>query len=135
MANARQFAANIKRRGKQLEKGINDVVVKAALAISQTVTTATPVDTGRARGNWQASIGTPIRAAIERLDPSGGQTIAANARTIEGRQPEQTIYLSNNLPYINRLNDGYSAQAPANFVRQAVISGANSVKRTGKVFK
>ena len=33
---------------------------------------------------------------------------------------DDTVYISNNLPYIQRLNDGYSQQAPENFVESAV---------------
>lgn len=38
------------------------------------------------------------------------------------------IYLSNSLPYIGALNDGHSKQAPADFVRLAVMDGLTTVR-------
>jgi formaldehyde-activating enzyme involved in methanogenesis len=37
--------------------------------------------------------------------------------------------VSNNVPYINRLNEGHSAQAPAGFVQQAVAKAVADTTR------
>jgi hypothetical protein len=38
------------------------------------------------------------------------------------------VHISNNLPYIGALNDGHSKQAPADFVRLAVMDGLATVR-------
>ena len=41
---------------------------KMVLEALRRLTSKTPVDTGRAKGNWQTSIGAPIREAVDVLD-------------------------------------------------------------------
>lgn len=77
----------------------------------------TPVDTGRARGNWQAAIGSKPAGTLEREDKSGQLAINEAAAKVAGFSLGQTLYLTNNLPYAMRLEYGYSKQAPAGMVR------------------
>lgn len=80
----------------------------------------TPVDTGRARGNWQASIGSAAGGEVIGSDKSGGTTIAKAQPDIENA-PGTVFYISNNLPYIYRLEfEGWSQQAPAGWVRYSI---------------
>ena len=72
----------------------------------------TPVDTGRARGNWQVSIGVPVEHETGRFDASGGGTISEGNAAIGSQRGYQVIVIQNNVPYIERLNDGWSKQAP-----------------------
>ena len=131
MADFGQFANRIRELGRRVETGSDELVIKTALAVSQTVTLATPVDTGRARGNWQAEVGTPATEEVDREDESGRATIEINAQVIQTYEgTAQAVYLSNNLPYIGRLNEGHSAQAPAGFVEQAVAEGVRAVRGT-----
>ena len=44
------------------------------------------------------------------------------------------VHITNNLPYIGALNDGHSKQAPADFVRIAVMDGLATV-RGAKILK
>lgn len=39
-----------------------------------------------------------------------------------------SIHITNNLPYIGALNDGHSKQAPAGFVRTAVMEGLAAMR-------
>lgn len=98
-----------------------------ALTVDQTVVSSTPVDTGRARGNWQVSLGFPVVEEQDLVDKAGTVTIAAGAAVIRSRQSGQTIFISNNVPYIGRLNQGSSSQAPANFVEMAVMDGIRAL--------
>lgn len=124
--------------GKRVERNAPVVIRKAALAADQAVVVATPVDTGRARSNWVVSIGSPTSGTREAYVPgAGGATGAANsaAAISQGRtalapykNAERSIYITNNLPYIRRLNDGYSAQAPAGFVQTAVKAAVGQIR-------
>jgi hypothetical protein len=89
---------------------------------------ATPVDTGRARSNWQVAINGPATGESERADPSGQIAIAMGRAVIATAKEGQAIHITNNLPYIAALNDGSSAQAPKNFVQEAVRVAATAVR-------
>ena len=75
---------------------------------------------GRARGNWQSTIDTiPSEEMALSEDPSGeGRSRQEDAEVIADRiDPGDVSYITNNVPYIERLNDGWSTQAPAAFVQ------------------
>lgn len=126
----RAFSRRIRRIGRNVERRADEVVRETALVVDQAVVLATPVDTGRARGNWQVGIDTAVTDARDVLDPSGAGTIAEGAARVAGRRSGQTIFISNNVPYIGRLNEGSSSQAPAMFVEQAVAAGVDKVRRS-----
>jgi hypothetical protein len=126
----------MRRHGENVAKNANLIKRRAALAIDAAVVISTPVDTGRARSNWQANLGGPADGTLEAYAPgTAGSTGAANTSAaldqakavIAGSRPQEAIHITNNLPYIGRLNDGHSAQAPAGFVEVAVLVGVNAV--------
>ncbi|AAT69477.1 gp81 [Alphaproteobacteria phage PhiJL001] len=139
MASLREFARRMRVLGRRVEVNGPEIARKAALAVDQAVVTSTPVDSGRARSNWIARVGGPASGTREAFVPgAGGSTGPANAqaaivaaegviRTFDG---EGEIHLTNNLPYIARLNTGYSAQAPAGFVDTAIQAGVRRVRRS-----
>lgn len=130
MASPKVFAERIRRRARQVEKGASAALRATALVISQTVTLATPVDTGHARANWQVGIDTSITEEIDANDESGAATVSKNAGTIRTAQPRKMIVLSNNVPYILRLNEGSSEQAPAMFIQIAILQAVAALKKT-----
>lgn len=56
----------------------------------------TRVKTGRLKGNWQTSEGSPNTGEIDRLDPTGSEAISEVESTVQGIS---LSYLTNNLPY------------------------------------
>lgn len=130
MGDLKSFAKRIREIGEQVEVGSNRLVVEVALAVDQTVVLATPVDTGRARGNWQVGIGQAVTEESADEDKVGQRTIDRNKRKVLSRKSGQSIFISNNLPYIRTLNEGHSAQAPEGFVNTAVLEGVKAVKRS-----
>lgn len=130
------------RLSVRAEAGINRKVRRTALAILTELAVSTPVDTGRARANWTVGLGgPPDDGDFPAFAPGkGGNTAAANATAsietgkaaMSDREPGQDIYISNNLPYIEVLNAGSSAQAPAGFIEKAVQYGS-AVSRNEKV--
>ncbi|PZW52760.1 hypothetical protein F477_03606 [Pseudomonas sp. URIL14HWK12:I3] len=72
---------------------------------------------GRFRGNWQFSIDSPATDELDRIDPSGSETIAALLSQVQALTIGQTAYIVNNLPYAIPLEYGHSTQAPAGMVR------------------
>lgn len=140
----RQFALRIKAIANGVEVNAANVVRKVAVSIDSTVVMATPVDTGRARSNWIVELGAPssvVRGAYS--EGSEGSTEGANSRaaieqgnaTIAKYNGGSSIHITNNLPYIGKLNDGHSAQAPSGFVQSAVLDGAAQVKNARLIIK
>ena len=84
------------------------------------LTRVTPVDTGRARGNWFVGINQPVRT----IKPTRRSQESVNDARLAIKNAEAiqypTIIISNNLPYIIPLNEGHSTQAPAKFVELAI---------------
>lgn len=135
--NLRQFSIRIRRLGSNVETNAVKLVRKVALSVDSTVVMGTPVDTGRARSNWQVEIGKPARGTVEAYAPgkegsTGGQNaqiaLALGAGVIATYKGGESIHLTNNLPYIGALNRGHSAQAPSGFVETAVLDGVAQVK-------
>ena len=108
--------------GKSLDR-IDIVSRKIALEMFRRVILRTPVDTGRARGNWQTTIGAPAFGTLDETDKSGRAAIARATtvclawKAVSGAW----IFLANNLPYIQTLEHGRvgnrgSKQAPSGMV-------------------
>ena len=125
-----RLASDMAKLAKRVEKGAPKVVRQASLQILTNVTLATPVDTGRARSNWIVSINRPsqlIRPEILKA----GSAINAGASEIKQAVAGKSIWIQNNLSYINRLNDGWSKRAPAGFVEKAIKAALSSLRNAG----
>ncbi|MEH6565561.1 MAG: HK97 gp10 family phage protein [Halopseudomonas sp.] len=113
------FSGDIGKFARDTQEAHDKITRAATLELFSSVVKATPVDSGRARGNWQTSVGTPIEGEIERLDQGGTAAIAeVQAKTPPGAGQE--TFMTNNLPYIDSLENGSSQQAPAGMVRRNV---------------
>ena len=113
---ATRFALELDQEfGEALEE-FETIIRTAALQGLTRIVQRTPVDTGRARGNCFVSIGAASGEVTEQVDPAGGQAIAAGNAVIASWGGAEAgfpvIFIQNNLPYIERLENGYSAQAP-----------------------
>ena len=118
------FRLDLERFGNVTKVKQLTIVRKVALDLLRGVVLDTPVDTGRARANWQVSLGRPAVGEIEHA--SGNEQVAAEAAiapgtpTIMAAQGDVSIYLTNNVPYILVLEDGHSGQAPEGMVRKNI---------------
>ncbi|HFV9291451.1 TPA: HK97 gp10 family phage protein [Serratia fonticola] len=84
-----------------------------AMALLGEIVQRSPVDTGRFRANNQVSIGSPEYTSTSATDKSGGATLQQGSAVIAQGQPYSVIYIQNNLPYAEPLENGHSKQAPA----------------------
>lgn len=82
----------------------------------------TPVKTGRARANWQVTRGGFSNAGpFKKTDKDGDETIAKAWRVVNRMRAYESCYFTNNVPYIERLEEGWSKQAPPGYmVRQTL---------------
>lgn len=93
----------------------NDLVKQArviAMALLGEIVLRSPVDTGRFRLNNMVSIGTQLFATSDKVDKDGAATIAAGQAALTGLKPFTVIYIQNNLPYAEKLENGHSKKAP-----------------------
>lgn len=110
------FSADLRRVSTKLGTSLDQTRRAVIVELYGSVILDTPVDTGRARGNWQTSVGQPVGGVIAR-DDKGGSAATAQVSSNLGKLGD-TVFMSNNLPYIEGLEEGDSKQAPAGMVRK-----------------
>ena len=133
-------AIDVKKFKMQIKNEIDDVLVqsqefkeKIGFDCFAGIVKRTPVDTGRARGNWMVSLGSAVEAVVD-----SGPTISNDEpvpsalkneglSTISKSKPGQDIVISNNLPYIVRLEEGHSKQAPTGMVAHTLARVSKEV--------
>lgn len=110
-----------KRTGESVDKIVRSVCVQASTLVIK----KTPVDTGRARGNWFAEInGVSAETSETRTDTEAIAEAVSTAQKASGN----IFTLTNNLDYIRRLEYGWSKQAPQGMVRLSIAEVQNSLK-------
>lgn len=124
MAN-RTNRKEAERVGQRLVKTTAEDVLGLALDIHGNLTENTPVDTGHARINWVPSIGAPVSKEIEGSNPASTPDPLA---TFSPASPRDPLVITNNVPYIEALNNGHSPQAKAGFVEDAIQEAIDSRK-------
>lgn len=99
-----------------LERRTTDLMRMATIEFYRQVQISTPVDTGRARAGWLITVNAPS----EEVPPEGKYTYSAGLPNIPAVTINDRYFITNNVPYIGKLNNGYSRQAPARFVELVV---------------
>lgn len=77
---------------------------------------------GRARGAWQSSVGRPAAGETGRIDPNGRATLSASQSILPRIGAYMASYITNNVPYIRRLNDSpqWSRQQTPGWVQRNI---------------
>lgn len=71
---------------------------------------------GHFRANWQLSIGAPSTTEIAGVDPTGRETQGRILEAIPDDAAGKVYFISNNVPYAQRIEEGHSRQAPQGLV-------------------
>lgn len=97
------FADDIMTDAHKLQRGM-------AITVLNNLQLLSPVDTGRYRANHIVSFGSPDMRYTDNKD---GMSLAFSA--IDSLTPSAlpVVYIQNNLPYAERLENGWSKQAPS----------------------
>lgn len=126
------FKEDVKKFAKITGDNIATVMKTAGIEIFKSVTNLSPVDTGRARASWNMSIN-EINLAVK---PPGEYGPHLEFPSFEGFEFKNTIYISNNLNYIEYLERGSSSQAPRGMLaisvrnyKRYIKEAVNSVNR------
>lgn len=136
------------RTATNLGNAVTRIIRSAATVAGKTIVEATRVDTGRARSNWVASIGSPFTGIVPPYAPgtklgigeSGNAAGAINqqAGVIRGfdSTKHNAIHITNNVPYIGALNNGGPTVGPDMMVQRGVaaaradVAGKKVLRRT-----
>lgn len=136
------FSKDISKFGAKAVQGIQEIRAQTTIALFNAVIRDTPVDTGRARANWQVTAGAPAAGSMLTMSQSK-TTIEPNEQAlIVATNGDTPVFLTNNLVYAWKLeyggytggNDlpmsdpaatksnsaGFSKQAPAGMVRKNI---------------
>lgn len=103
------FNLAVDRFIKDMDVNVNTFKRLYALNLLNGIIFKTPVKTGRARSNWQVAINTPNTVAVEVSKKERAQTVINKGEMIIDKvELGDNIYITNNLPYILKLEDGGS---------------------------
>lgn len=133
------FGRRIRLLANKVEPGSDRAVIACASAVATELAESTPIDTGRAISNWDASIGpSAFNYRPAAVPGEKGSTRSATVAEALGRMLRKiagyksgggaAVHITNSAPYIGRLNAGYSSQAPAGFIELAIQRGRAAIR-------
>ena len=97
---------------------LRDIVVK----VGTTVINFSPVLTGRFKGNWQMTVGSPSKNSLNVEDPDGAETIADLKIMASTLNPGEIAYIVNNITYGYNIETIGWAQTPPYMPVQRTLS-------------
>ena len=118
-SDAKSFNLSLDHFKIQSRDVASQVFRKIVIDLDSAVVRDTPVDTGRARGNWFPTLNSPSDETTNdkrRYTRTGNAVIGRVSETAKSAELGDTVWLTNNLPYINRLENGYSEKSPDGMV-------------------
>lgn len=124
------FAVEIQQFVDKIRAKADDLVGLVVVKVAQRLDERSPVGDatywknkppkgyvgGRFRGNWQLGVGAIPAGETGRIDPAGSATVSAIVAEVPEQAAGKVFYLANNVPYAQRLEDGWSRQAPSGLV-------------------
>lgn len=141
-AMAVEYNNEVLRYNAELRQDPENLTKAGRLKPGRKVNDSMPLATGRGyvggrfRGNWQVSFNAPAQGETGVIDAQGNRTVAAGTAIIQTFTTNVgTIYLMNNVPYAQRLEYGWSSQAPNGMVRITVAEFQAMVNRAVESLK
>lgn len=137
MATLKQLAARLNKLADNADQLADEAKARVALAIVKQLVADTPVDTSQALSNWRVGTGSTPPAIPPYYAGAQGSTraaslaaaISAAEAAIAANKSADVLVIFNAVPYIRRLNEGSSRQAPAGFIEKAVLAGRLAARR------
>ena len=108
------FSIPLAQLAEKIGADLETVARKATFELFRAVVLRSPVDTGRFRANWNVTSGAASYAITPSTEAGRSAQETAKALTLP---VGGVTYLANGLPYAQRLEFGYSKQAPGGMVR------------------
>lgn len=136
--NLLDLAADLNKQADSINESASALAAKVALTIVADLAYKTPVDSSQALSSWIVTLDQPSTDKRLPFYPgefgstqtaSAQETINSAKAVLANKKPGRIIFITNNQPYIKRLNEGYSSQAPAGFVERAILIGERLFKK------
>ena len=122
------FALDLRKFAKKAGDNAEKVVRSVILDVDYSVIDMSPRDKGRFVNNWNVNINSIDKSTREDVDLSGDDSKArANAALVNFKIGD-TAYISNSLPYAQRLEDGYSQKAASGMVKVTLAQYQTFIK-------
>lgn len=115
------IASQLAKIAKRSQKDAENVCKASMLRLGNITIQGSPVDTGRFRSNWMSAYGSVDTKTTPDADKSGAPSVTRLKARLTDLNIGVTFYFTNSLPYAQRLEYGWSAQAPAGIVRTAKL--------------
>ena len=111
-----------------MQGAVDDVLKEAATDFFNEVVESTPVQSGRLRAGWKMKRG-EVDATVPKAR-KGGYKRKPRAPEITPRTPggDNTIYISNGVPYILENNSGSADRAPIRFIEAALARALQKIR-------
>lgn len=133
-----KLATNLQKFNRALQKSTDKIhgdmnlwYKTVILEVLRRIVLRTPVDTGRARGNWQVEIGSAASGTLEVTGSTGEMAsfaINSGAAKLSLIPAFSLVHITNNLEYISYLEyDKRSPQFPEGMVEITLTEMANWV--------
>jgi hypothetical protein len=147
-----RFSLDISKFVEKAKANADAVVRKVVIDVAANIVSLSPVGDGtfwenpppkgyvggRFRANWQLGINVPRSGELPNIDPAGSATNERIVAALPADATGNVFFLTNNLPYAQRLEDGWSKrQAPAGMVGltvvkyQAIVDNAAQAVKSG----
>ena len=118
-----EFSLDVSKFIKAIDIDVSKALKKVSLDLFTGIVLKTPVDTGAARSNWQIGVNSAPGSTVEEASSAtkkGGALVPSEKAEISKMAhvgPNDTVFITNNLDYIERLEHGHSqGQAPEGMV-------------------
>lgn len=139
-----KFSLNLTEYAKRTGAKLDTVVRGVVMGLAERIDERSPVGNpsiwkfpdsaspgyagGHFRKNWQYKFGSAPDGEIEGVDPSGGSAQASIRSGVSAAPGAGVHYLANNVPYAERLENGWSTQAPGGMVGLAIVDVQDIVR-------
>jgi len=115
-----------------IEALVNEEARDTANFVLDAVLDETPIDTGEAKGSWQITEGEPTRKRRAKTRRRGSARREGRAAIKAAKLVKfPTLFVTSVLPYIRKLNNGHSKQAPSKFIDMIAQRARNAIVTKG----
>ncbi len=143
------FDLDLSRFADKAKTNMEAVVRKVVLEVGTRIVLKSPVGDGnlwqsppppgyvggRFRANWQYGFSVIPKGDLPDIDPSGSRSVSRINFGVFNSPAVGIHYLSNNLPYAKRLEEGWSSQAPQGMVELTAIEFSSLTDQTVRDLK
>ena len=109
----KKFVAELEAFSEKTFTALDRVFQEVVVDLGTSVVRLSPVLTGRFKGNWQLTVGSPANFSLVTEDPEGDETLTQIKQRASTLQSGQIAWLANQLTYGPLIETGdHSPKAP-----------------------